>query len=274
MSKIILLNSTIGNDGDLSPRVRASLESGKFFAVEDTRWFKEFKGRLGINHGEDVKVYSLHEHTDKQQVDTILRQVKGNELFVLSEAGSPIVSDPAFPLIRSGIKEGFKIESLSGVSSVLQALEISGLPPYPFSFHGFFPRETEKRKSLVSELGKGTHIFFESPKRIQQAIKDLKSVYGGDIVVTKELSKTFETVYRYNFEEDVFENFLNEIDPRGEFVFLIHIPNKGSNTGVSSKVKEIAEEILKKGSKPKQIAKLIGQVLNIDSKEVYEKLSK
>lgn len=268
MKKLILLNSTIGNNDDLTPRVKHALENGSQFAVEDTRWFKEFCKRLGINV-ENKVIKSLHDQSSEAEVKSVFKLLNNNDLYVVSEAGSPIISDPAFPLIRMAIENQIEVVSYSGVSSFIHALEVSGLPPYPVSFHGFFPRESGKRKELVQSLGKGSHFFFESPRRIKSAITDLCEVYRGDIFVGKELSKTFESVYRFSSDD---LRSIEKIDERGEFVFAIY--KSESNSALNKDVNKIAQEILEKGSKPKLISKLLASILGKDSKEIYDKLAR
>ena len=131
MGKIILLNTPIGNLGDLTPRVLEALTKGETFAVEDTRVFRELLNHVGISLS-GKRIHSLHDQSEDSQVEKLLELLGGGDLYVASEAGSPIVSDPAYPLVIAAYERGIEVESFSGVSSPIMALELSGLPPIPF----------------------------------------------------------------------------------------------------------------------------------------------
>lgn len=270
--KLVLLNSTIGNKDDLSPRVKAALEAAKFIAVEDTRWFFDFLERQGISRG-DKDIVSFHDQSPDSVLEKIVDRLDFQNVYFLSEAGSPVISDPAFPLIKKTLERGYEIESLSGVSSVLMALELSGLAPHPFSFHGFFPRERKRRMEFILSLSRGSHFFFESPRRIKDALLNIQECFQGEVFVAKELSKTYESVYRFQFtgsESDL--SLIDSIDDRGEFIFGLY-KESGPNV-VSSQIKELSEKILANGAKPKLVSKLISEITGIDSKSVYERLGK
>ena len=115
----------------------------------------------------------------------------GKDLFYASSAGSPIISDPAYPLVREALKRGHEIASCSGVSAPIAALEVSGLPPVPFTFHAFLPRTEIKKKKLFSSLSaRHTHIFFEGQARVDKSLKILASVLpDSQVVLCRELSK-------------------------------------------------------------------------------------
>lgn len=269
MGKIILLNTPIGNLGDITPRVLEALQSGEVFAVEDTRVFKELLNHLGISL-QGKRIYSLHDQSEGREVAKLLELAESHTLYVASEAGSPIVSDPAYPLVVGAYEKGLKVESYSGVSSPIMALELSGLPPIPFQFHGFLPRESGKRTKIFRELGHGTHIFFEAPTRIEETLDELGEVCPEmDLAVVRELSKKFEEVMKLRAHE--WKEKKQAMTFRGEFIFLVY--NRESHKGMSLEMKELAQEILAKGASPKQISKLLGLVLDRPTKEIYSELN-
>lgn len=269
MGKIILLNTPIGNLGDLTVRVRESLENGLTFAVEDTRVFKELLNHLGISVS-GKKILSLHDQSENVQIDKLVELAERENLYVASEAGSPIVSDPAFPLIVAAYNKGIKVESCSGVSAPVMALELSGLPPIPFQFHGFLPRESNKRKKSFSEAGYGTHIFFEAPTRIEDSVLDLASVRPDcQVAVVRELSKKFEEVLRFKASE--WNEIRKNVTFKGEFVLLFYNNEVGVQT--SGELSEIAQEMLANGATPKQLSKLLSLILDRPTKEIYSILS-
>jgi 16S rRNA (cytidine1402-2'-O)-methyltransferase len=270
VGKIILLNTPIGNLGDITQRVLEALKNGELFAVEDTRVFKELLNHLGISVS-GKRILSLHDQSEASQISKLIELAEGHDLYVASEAGSPIISDPAFPLVLMAYEKGLKVESFSGVSSPIMALELSGLPPIPFSFHGFLPRESGKRKKIFSEVGYGTHIFFEAPTRVEETLSDLCSVRpASDICVVRELSKKFEQVIKFKGED--WDACKKDFMARGEFIILFH--NSERSEASRSDLVDMAEEILRRGAGPKSVAKLISLILDRPTKEIYSHLSR
>lgn len=270
MGKIILLNTPIGNLGDLTPRVLEGLKEGKLFAAEDTRVFKELLNHLGISI-QGKKVFSLHEHSGGEQINKLLDQLKHDDLFITSDAGSPIISDPAWPLVVAAINEGVAIESRSGVSSPIMALELSGLPPIPFHFFGFLPREKSKKLKLFETLPQGTSIFFEAPNRVEETMEILANAQPNlAVALVRELSKKFEQVMRLRASE--WSEKKDELTIKGEFVLLVHSENVHEVRG--GELREIAQEILAKGAGAKLVSKLLGEILDRPTKEIYSLLTK
>lgn len=270
MGKIILLNTPIGNLGDITPRVTEALRQGTTFAVEDTRVFKDLLNHLGISVA-GKRIFSLHDQSENSQLGKLIEEAERDDLYVASEAGSPIVSDPAFPLVVLAYEKGLKVESYSGVSSPIMALELAGLPPIPFQFHGFLPRESGKRARVFKDVGYGTHIFFEAPTRAEETLEELSELRPeADIAVVRELSKKFEQVLRFKGKD--WPTVKAALVFKGEFVILFH--NKESGGESSSDLKEMAQEILAGGANPKQIAKLLGMILDRPTKEIYSELNR
>jgi 16S rRNA (cytidine1402-2'-O)-methyltransferase len=270
VGKIILLNTPIGNLGDITPRVSEAMTNGTLFAVEDTRVFKDLLNHLGVSV-QGKRIYSLHDQSEKEQVHKLLEMALREDLYVASEAGSPIISDPAYPIVQGAYERGIEVESFSGVSSPVMALELSGLPPIPFQFHGFLPRETGKISKILSEVGYGTHIFFEAPTRVEETLDVLAKVQpDAEVAIVRELSKKFQQVMKLKASE--WPEKKKDMTFRGEFVFLFH--NKTEKTGSSKDLKELAQEILADGATPKQIAKLLGLILDRPTKEIYTELTR
>ncbi len=270
MGKIILLNTPIGNLSDLTPRVREALEKGEVFAAEDTRVFRELLNHLGITVA-GKKIVSLHDQSEERDLEKILAMAETGDVYVASEAGSPIISDPAYPLVCAAYEKGLEVESFSGVSSPVMALELSGLPPLPFQFHGFLPRESGKRQKIFGSTGAGTHIFFEAPTRIEDTMDDLaKTLPDVQVALVRELSKKFQEVLR--FKAGDWEEKKQGLIVKGEFVLLFHVPN--AKTSDFKELKELAQEILAKGAGPKILAKLLSLILDRPTKEIYSDLTR
>lgn len=268
MAKLILLTLPIGNIQDITDRVKEALSLGQYFASEDTRVFKELLQKLGISY-QDKKIVSYHDHTQGQE-DYLLKPVLEDnlDLYVVSDAGSPVLSDPAFPLVRKALEHSIEVKSFSGISSVTTALELSGLPPIPFHFHGFVPREKGKRKEYFKNEFSiyGTHIYFEGVSRVMESLEDLKNFYPElEVVVARELTKNFETVYRFKAKD------IPEITLKGEFVVLISQNEKKGNPQMSAEVKELAHSLIERPS-TKNLSKLLSEITGIKAKEIYNKI--
>ncbi len=270
MGKIILLNTPIGNLGDLTPRVLEALKHGTTFVVEDTRVFKELLNHLGIGLS-GKRVMAFHDQSDEFQVDKLMELAEGQDLYVTSDAGSPIISDPAYPLVAAAWKKGLKVESYSGVSSPIMALELSGLPPIPFHFHGFLPRENGKRGRAFHDLDSGTHIFFEAPTRIDETLDQLAIERPTvEVALVRELSKKFEQVVRFKANEWALKK--SEVTFKGEFILLLH--EAGMKTKAVGEIAGLAEDILNKGASPKLLAKLLASILDRPTKDIYAHLNR
>lgn len=268
MGKIILLNTPIGNLGDITTRVFEALKAGELFAVEDTRAFKDLLNLLEISVA-GKKIYSLHDQSEPTYVERLLDMAERETLYVASEAGSPIISDPAYPIVIGAYQRGIKVESYSGVSSPIMALELSGLPPIPFTFHGFLPRESGKRKKFFQNSLAGTHIFFEAPTRVVDTLDDLSEIRpNAQICVLRELSKKFEQVLKFRGEE--WGNIKMNLVLKGEFVVVFH--HQVNQKQASLETHNLAVNILEKGPSPKLVAKLVADLLDRPTKEIYSKL--
>lgn len=267
MAKLILVTLPIGNLDDMTVRAKNSLENGKYFFAEDTRTFRSFLTLLGINSS-GFQIFSFHDNQKIDRTKKILEILQnGDDAYVVSEAGSPIISDPAYPLIKFVLSQGFEIDTVPGVSSVLVALELSGLPPYPFTFWGFVPRD--KRTDFFKSLGSGTHIFFESPLRSEKTLLEMTEIYpDSQFSVAREMTKKFQTVHRFlgsNFAKE-------EITYKGEFVILLNI-EKNVKVGDYSKVSELCKEYLEGKGGNKLLSKIFSQILEEDSKKIYQVLT-
>ena len=194
--------------------------SSRFIAAEDTRTLLKLANGLGVKL--NAKLFSLHEHNEADRVEQLLEIAKYEDVLVVTDAGMPTVSDPGFVLVRAAIEAGIAVTVIPGPSAVLAALAVSGLPTDRFSFEGFLPRKSGERKKFFTDLvtEARTMVFFESPHRIQDSLRDALTVFGPDrrATVSRELTKKFEETARGSLAE------LLEwaaIEPRGELVLVI-----------------------------------------------------
>jgi len=272
MSGIILVTLPIGNIEDITTRALNTLKDVQYIFAEDTRVLKKLLSDLGVSY-ENKNINSFHDHSEDHKLNNLIKIARENTIAIVSDAGSPIISDPAFPIVQASLKEGIKLDSASGVSAVTYALELSGLAPTPFHFHGFIARESSKKNEAIDLFSSqyGTHIFFEGVSRVIKTLEELCAKFkDNDIVVARELSKDFQSVYRFKGSE--FDSIKDSIVQKGEFVILINNPSKA--IAKSPKLESLAQEIISKGAKPKLVAKLLGEITGDNSKDLYEKIKK
>jgi 16S rRNA (cytidine1402-2'-O)-methyltransferase len=200
---LILAATPIGNLSDASARLIEHLGTSKFIAAEDTRTLLKLARSLGVKL--DAKLFSLHEHNEAERVTQLLEIAATEDVLVVSDAGMPTVSDPGFVLVRAAIEAGIEVTVIPGPSAVLAALAVSGLPTDRFSFEGFLPRKSGERRKLFQSLllETRTMVFFESPHRIDDALKDALFVFGESrqATVSRELTKKFEQTIRGTIPE-------------------------------------------------------------------------
>lgn len=218
MNSILYIVATpIGNMQDITLRSLEILKSVDFIISEDTRetlkllnFFNIKKKQISYRDENHFKVYS--------KILSLLKS--GYSLALVSDRGTPLISDPGFKLVREVLKEGYKVESLPGPSSILTALVLSGLPTDKFLFLGFLPKTSQLRHKYLSKYGNldATLILFEAPSRIIPVLNDIQATLGNrNVCIARELTKLNEEVYRFNLQDLEHQ----KIDLRGEFVILI-----------------------------------------------------
>lgn len=218
--KLIIVATPIGNLEDLSDRAAGALREADLVACEDTRRTGRLLSRLGIRQ----RLLSLHEHNERQRVPQLLAALRAGQTVALSsDAGTPLLSDPGFVLVRAALEAGVGVEHVPGPSAAIAALVLSGLPPHPFTFAGFPPPKQGKRRRFFQQFSTFEHtlVFFESPHRIQASLTDMASVFGDrPCAVGRELTKMHEEVLRGRLSE-VRDELGRRAKPKGEFTVVI-----------------------------------------------------
>jgi 16S rRNA (cytidine1402-2'-O)-methyltransferase len=218
--KLLVVATPIGNLDDLSPRARAAFESADLVACEDTR----HTGRLLAHLGIKKPLVSVHEHNERQRLPRLLADLaEGKTIALASDAGTPLLSDPGFILVREAAAAGARIEAIPGASAPLAALVASGLPPHPFTFAGFPPPKTGKRRTFYKNwAGLGhTLILFESPHRLLPSLEDALAELGDrPVAIARELTKMHEEILRGPLSELLAE-LKSRPSLKGEFVLVI-----------------------------------------------------
>ncbi len=230
IGRLLLVATPIGNLDDLSPRAVAAFAAANLVACEDTRR----TGLLLHNLGIKKPLVSLHEHNERARVAQIIAALEqGQTVAVAADAGTPLVSDPGYVLTREAIAAGHKVEAIPGASAPLTALLVSGLPPHPFTFAGFPPPKSGKRRSFYRRYASLGHtlIVFESPHRLLASLEDALAELGDrPAALARELTKLNEEVVRGTLNE-IQADFAARDRILGEIVLVIG-GNGGSETAL------------------------------------------
>lgn len=231
---LYIVSTPIGNLQDISLRAAKILQTVHAIACEDTRragtllkFIRE--NTLLATGGNRPYLVSYFEQNELKRIPQIITFLKnGQDIALISDAGTPTISDPGFKLVRECVKEGIKVESIPGPSSVTSSLVVSGLPTDKFLFLGYLPRKGGHREKLLQNLKKNlqllkfTVIFFEAPHRLIQTLNEIQKIFGDiDAVICRELTKIHEEVRREKISSSI--KHFTEIAPKGEFVILFNL---------------------------------------------------
>jgi 16S rRNA (cytidine1402-2'-O)-methyltransferase len=226
---LYLVGTPIGNVEDLSPRAQRILGAVDLIAAEDTRHTQGLLARFAIRR----PLVSYHDHNKEGRTPELVGKLgDGVSVAIVSDAGSPGISDPAFTLVRAAVEAGIDVVPIPGPSSALCALEVSGLPTDRFAFEGFLPRRAMRRRRRIEELRPDprTLIFFESPHRLKEALRDLADTLGErPASLSRELTKKFEETRRGTLRTLL--AWVEAEPPRGEFVLVVGGAPEDSGAG-------------------------------------------
>lgn len=218
-----LVATPIGNMGDITLRAIETLRQVDLVACEDTR----VTAKLMARHGIEARLVPYHEHNAECMRPELLRRLaEGEAIALVSDAGTPLVSDPGYKLVRAAIEAGHPVTALPGPSAVLAALQLSGLPPDRFLFAGFLPAKAGERRRTLSELAGvlATLIFYESAQRLAESLADMAQCLGDrPAAVARELTKLHEEVRRGGLA-DLARHYAEAGPPKGEIVLVVGPP--------------------------------------------------
>ncbi|MGL4735802.1 MAG: 16S rRNA (cytidine(1402)-2'-O)-methyltransferase [Enterovibrio sp.] len=195
-STLYIVPTPIGNLGDITQRALDILQHVNVIAAEDTRHTQKLLAHFAIK----TRTFALHDHNEKQKSHVLLQLLaEGQNVALVSDAGTPLISDPGYHLVTCAREAGFRIVPLPGACAAITALSASGLASDRFSFEGFLPAKTKARQDKFTQLQADprTLIFYESPHRILESLLDMQKVFGDEryVVLARELTKTFETIH-------------------------------------------------------------------------------
>lgn len=265
---LYVVATPIGNINDMSPRAIATLNKVELILCEDTRHSSPLFQQYGIKK----PLQALHDHNEKDKAAHIITMLKeGKNLAIVSDAGTPLISDPGYFVISLCHQEGIKVSPIPGPSAVITALSAAGLPSDTFTFYGFLPTKSKGRceKFTAIKFLPATAIFYESTHRIIESLKDLIAVLGAErrVCLARELTKQFETIITATAQEILTYLESNYDHTRGEFVVIIEGGKKQKSVltpEITNLLLELAKEL-----PPKKAVKIVSNSFALDRNELY-----
>ncbi len=270
-SGLYVVATPIGNLGDMVPRAVEILQSVDIIAAEDTR----HSGILLRHFGITTPTFAYHDHSSEASIRRVARCIDGGgSVALISDAGTPLISDPGYRLLRHAHEQGWKLVPIPGASAVIAALSVAGLATDRFRFEGFLPARQAARCVRLQELAREpvTLVFYEAPHRLLESLVDMRDTMGGArlVVVARELTKTFETLLRAPLTELVERVTADPNQCRGEIVVLME-----AGTGRDREMPAELEQLLlllAAEMPPKRAAAVVAKAFGLRKKELYQYL--
>lgn len=268
---LYIVATPIGNLDDMSPRAASILSRVSVIAAEDTR----HSGRLMQHLGIRKPMMALHDHNERDKAGQVLdRLAAAEDVALISDAGTPLISDPGYVLVREARARGFRVSPVPGACAFVSALSAAGLPTDRFLFEGFLPARRGARKAVLEDLAResATLVFYESPHRIVDTVREIERVMGSEreLVLARELTKAFETFYAGG-AGSVADAL--EADPhgsRGEFVVMVHGASETEVAVGSAEVDRVLGLLLEE-LPVKKAAKLAAELTGRSKNELYQR---
>jgi 16S rRNA (cytidine1402-2'-O)-methyltransferase len=259
----------IGNRDDLSPRAVATLRAADVIAAEDTRHSRP----LLLHYNVDTPLVALHEHNEREAVEALVRRMlEGQSVALISDAGTPLVSDPGFRLVRAARAAGVRCVPVPGACAAIAALSVAGLPSDRFVFEGFLPPKAGARRARLQELAgeSRTLIFYESSHRVAESLADMREIFGGgrESVLARELTKLFETVIGEPLADLAARVDSDPDQQRGECVVLVGGRGEEADARLAEGQRVFA--LLREELPPAKAAKLAAAITGAPRKSLYE----
>jgi 16S rRNA (cytidine1402-2'-O)-methyltransferase len=264
MGKLYLVATPIGNLEDITLRALRVLREASLVAAEDTRTARKLLEHYGIKK----RLLSYNEHNMRARTPQLLAALREGDVALVSEAGTPGVSDPGYELAAAALEGGFELIAIPGPASVIAALSVSGLPMRSFTFLGFLPRRRGERRRLCQSLREEarTLVAFESPHRLRSSLEDVLEVLGDRrIAVCRELTKAFEEVFRGTVL-GALEHFG---EPRGEFTLVIEGAPERRPAASPERARAQLERLRAAGLKGREAVRQVSEATGLPRREVY-----
>jgi len=266
---LYIVATPIGNLADITQRAIEVLTQVDVIACEDTRHTGKLLSAFSIKN----KTLSMHDHNERQRQDQIASMLQdGKSIALVSDAGTPLISDPGFHLVRHCRSLGLSVSPVPGACAAISALSVAGLPTDRFSFEGFLPSKSGARQTVLASLEheERTMVFYDAPRRAIDTLKDIVETLGGSryVVIARELTKTFETIH-----SDTAENFVNWLEQdanqlKGEMVLIIE--------GHKNDASEIPPQVIKTLTllltemKPKKACAIAAEIHGVKKNALYD----
>lgn len=267
-TRLYIVATPIGNLGDISQRAKEILNTADVIAAEDTRVTKKLFSLLGLSLQKKFIVYEDHSENERYQ-DIIDLINQGQMVALVSDAGSPLISDPGYKLVRECRKQNIKISVIPGACAVVCALQLSGLPTNRFMFAGFVPNKEKARLDLFSELNNinTTLVLYDTANKIDKTLSAIEKIMPNrEIAIVREITKMYEECISGTASELIKK--INDNPLKGELVLVIEPPHENNNTQIN--LVDILEDELKKHSL-KEAVKIVSEKYGIKRNEVYDK---
>ncbi|MBD5466086.1 MAG: 16S rRNA (cytidine(1402)-2'-O)-methyltransferase [Lachnospiraceae bacterium] len=274
--KLFLCATPIGNLGDISQRVLETLEQVDLIAAEDTRNSIKLLNHFGIKK----PLTSYHEYNKVEKAAVLIEKMKaGSQIALITDAGTPAISDPGEVLVKMCQEAGIVVTSLPGPAACITALTLSGLSTRRFSFEGFLPVDKGEKKQVLEELSKETRtmILYEAPHHLKRTLKELYEAVGNRrLTLCRELTKKFETIFPTTLQEAI--AYYEENEPRGEYVLvlegksLLEIEEEKREVWQQMSISEHMSHYEQKGMDHKSAMKQVAKDRGISKRDVYQYL--
>lgn len=269
--RIDVVSTPIGNLGDLSPRARDALAQADLVAAEDTRRTGQLLAAVGLAR----PILSLHEHNESVRRDELLaRLAQGAVIALVSDAGTPLLSDPGYGLVRAAAAAGHEVRAIPGPSAITAALTVAGIATDRFCFEGFLPARPRERRERLARLAREarTMVFFEAPHRIVEALADLAAAFGAEreAAIGRELTKAFESTYRGTLGSLSAVASQDANVARGELTLVVAGARERAAPSVDADDLERVVALLARELPPSKAAALAAQITGARRSEAYE----
>lgn len=269
MASLYIVSTPIGNLADMTHRAVDTLRSVSRILAEDTR-------RTGIllkHYGINTPMMSAHEHNEAARASQIVDMLReGADLAIVSDAGTPLLSDPGARIVQAVVEAGFDVVPIPGPSALLAALVGAGIEPEPFTFFGFLPRSGKERKQRLAEVAALPHtaVIYEAPGRVGKLMADLVENCGADrrAAVARELTKLHETFVRGTLQE--LASYYEDAAVRGEVVVVVAGRADEPPANLEQDAQQVAQQLLTAGNSPRDVARELTQRFNLPRNLAYE----
>jgi len=267
---LYVVATPIGNLADMVPRAIETLQTVAVIAAEDTRHSSRLLAHFDIK----TPAVAYHDHSDEYRTEQlIVRLLAGDDVALISDAGTPLVSDPGYRLVRRAREQNVRVVPIPGTCAMIAALSAAGLPSDRFAFEGFLPAKQVARTTQLQNLANDTRtlIFYEAPHRILETLQDMQNVFGAEreVVIAREITKTFETIKGDKLAAMVDWVAGDSNQQRGEIVLLVHGANKLEDTEISAEQIRVMRVLLE-DLPVKQAAAIGAKITGLKKNYLYQ----